>query len=115
MKNQKLLDISEWAFLITAAIGCLMTMRLAIYKFTLPYQLNYEEGNVLNAAVRIAHGANPYPAIQPPVYVFNPYGPLVYYLITPLVNHFGPVFTYPRILVFVAGLIIVALIIALLR
>jgi hypothetical protein len=115
MKNQRLHEISEWAFLTTTALGCLMTLRVAIYQFAVPYQLNYEEGNVLNAAVRIIQGANPYPAIQPPVYVFNTYSPLVYYLITPLVKHFGPVFLYPRVLVCIMGLIIAALIVVLLR
>lgn len=115
MKNQRLLEISEWVFLAIATLGCLMTLRVAIYQFAVPYQLNYEEGNILNAAVRINQGANPYPAIHPPVYVFNTYGPLVYYLISPLVKHFGPVFTFSRVVVCVSGLIVAALIIALLR
>jgi hypothetical protein len=113
--NKPLVEISEWLFLAVTVLGCGMTLRVATYQFKVPYQLNYEEGNILNAAVRIIHGANPYPAIQPPVYVFNNYGPFVYYLITPLVKHFGPVFTYPRVVVCLAGLIIVALILALLR
>jgi hypothetical protein len=115
MKNQRLLEISEWALLATATLGCLMTLRVAIYQFVVPYQLNYEEGNILNAAVRIIQGANPYPAIQPPIYVFNTYGPVVYYLITPPVKHFGPVFLYPRVLICIAGSIITALIVVLLR
>ncbi|HJY86775.1 MAG TPA: glycosyltransferase family 87 protein [Candidatus Acidoferrales bacterium] len=92
-----------------------MTLRLAIYQFVVPYQLNYEEGNILNAAVRIVQGANPYPAIQPPIYVFNTYGPLVYYLIAPLVKHPSPVFTLPRVTICTTGLIVAALIVILLR
>ncbi len=115
MKNKKLLEISEWLFLAATVLGCGMTLRVAIYQLKVPYQLNYEEGNILNAAVRINQGANPYPAIHPPVYVFNTYGPLVYYLISPLVKHFGPVFTFSRVVVCVAGLIVAALIIALLH
>lgn len=115
IKNQKLLEISEWAFLATATLGCLMTLRVAIYQFAVPYQLNYEEGNILNAAVRIIQGANPYPAIQPPIYVFDTYGPVVYYLIAPLVKHFSPVFLYPRVVICIAALIITALIVVLLR
>src|SRR5216683_8051348 len=115
MKNKKLLEISEWLFLAATVLGCGMTLRVAIYQLKVPYQLNYEEGNILNAAVRINQGANPYPAIHPPVYVFNTYGPLVYYLISPLVKHFGPVFTFSRVVVCVAGLIVAALILALLH
>ena len=36
-----------------------MTLRVAIYQLAVPYQLNYEEGNILNAAVGIIRGANP--------------------------------------------------------
>jgi len=99
MKNQRLLEISEWTLLAAAAAGSLMALRVAIHQFAVSYQLNYEEGNILNSAVRIIHGANPYPAVQPPVYVFNTYGPVVYYLIAPLVKLFGPSFEYPRMLV----------------
>lgn len=115
MHNRRLLDISEWAFFGAVALGCMMTLRLATYQFAVPYQLNYEEGNVLNAAVRIAHGESPYPTVQPLVYVFNSYGPVVYYLIEPLVEHFGVNFTYPRVLVCSAGLLIAALMALMLR
>ena len=110
MRNQKLLDISEWVLLAALVFGAALTLRLAIHQFPIPYQLNYEEGNVLNAAVRITQGANPYPAIQPPIFIFNSYGPVTYYLLAPLVKYFGPVFLYPRLIICIAGLTIAALI-----
>ena len=110
MGNQKLLEISEWVFLAALALGAALTLRLAIHQLPIPYQLNYEEGNVLNAAVRITQGANPYPAVRPPIFIFNSYGPVAYYLIAPLVKHFGPVFLYPRLIICIAGLTIAALI-----
>ena len=115
MRNKNLLDISEWVLLAAVVVGAALTLRLAIHQFPIPYQLNYEEGNVLNAAVRITQGANPYPAIQPPIFVFNSYGPVAYYLIAPLVKYFGPAFLYPRLIICIAGLTVAALISVLLR
>ena len=47
----------------------------------LPFEMNYEEGNILNAALRIVNGLSPYPDPHAFPNVLNPYGPVFYYLV----------------------------------
>src|SRR5512141_2296909 len=43
-------------------------------RLALPFQVDYEEGNILTALVRIAHGMSPYPDPHALPNVLNPYG-----------------------------------------
>src|SRR6478752_3622580 len=45
------------------------------------FQYDYEEGNILNALLRITHGATPYPDPHALPNIINPYGPAAYYLL----------------------------------
>lgn len=94
------------------ALGCVMAFWLAAIRVALPYQLDYEEGNILNAAVRITRGDTPYPPPGEAVYILNPYGPLFYELVAGLVKWFGVGFIYPRLLVVFSG-VLIALLLAL--
>jgi hypothetical protein len=69
------------------------------------HQLDYEEGNILNAAVRIDQGLTPYPDPHGWPVAINPYGPLPYYLTAIPVHFFGPSFAPARAVIIVAGVI----------
>src|SRR5438477_4113552 len=64
-----------------------------------PFQVDYEEGNILNALLRIAHGYTPYPDPHGIPNVLNPYGPAAYYLLAVPVKLFGVSFLWPRLLI----------------
>ncbi len=68
----------------------------------LPFQVDYEEGNILNAAVRITHGLTPYPNPHAIPNVINPYGPVAYYLLALPVKLFGVSFLWPRLVIVVS-------------
>jgi len=78
-----------------------------------PYQFDYEEGNVLNAAVRINAGLTPYTAPHTWPVVLNSYGPIPYHIAAALIRSHEPEFFRPRVASLVAASI-VALEIALL-
>lgn len=87
---------------LCGACALLLAAKLAHY----PMQLDYEEGNILNAGLRIAHGLNPYPDPHSWPVVLNPYGPLPYLLTAALTKLFGVSFFAPRIgSIMCAGLI----------
>jgi hypothetical protein len=77
--------------------------------------VNFEEGKILNAGLRITHGLTPYPPLSHPPYFMNVYGPVFYYVMAPLVKWFGLSFTAPRILVLASGLTVAVLLVLLLR
>src|SRR6202045_4532307 len=71
-----------------------------------PYQFDYEEGNVLNAAVRINAGLTPYPAPPSWPVVLNSYGPIPYLISAGLIRDREPEFFRPRIISLVAETIV---------
>ncbi len=71
-----------------------------------PYQFDYEEGNVLNAAVRINAGLIPYAAPHSWPVVLNPYGPVPYFISAFLIRSSQPQFFRPRITSLLAALIV---------
>jgi hypothetical protein len=77
---------------------------------SLPYEMNYEEGNILNSALRILHGLSPYP--DPHVFpnALNPYGPIFYYLIAVVVRFGGVQLFFPRVVVMLCAIVSAALI-----
>jgi hypothetical protein len=71
-----------------------------------PVQFDYEEGNVLNAAVRINAGFTPYPVPHSWPVVLNPYGPIPYHIVAALIRSGEPEFFRPRIASLVAASIV---------
>lgn len=71
-----------------------------------PYQFDYEEGNVLNSAVRINAGLTPYPAPQSWPVVLNSYGPIPYLISAGLIRDREPELFRPRIISLVAATIV---------
>jgi hypothetical protein len=78
----------------------------------LPFQVDYEEGNILNALARITHGLTPYPDPHAIPNILNPYGPVAYYLLAIPVKLFGVSFLWPR-LVIVASVVAICVFVAL--
>ena len=90
-----------------------LTMASAWIRASLPWEMNYEEGNMFNAAVRLLHGAAVYPAPGSFPYIVSPYGPVGYLLTALAVAANGVSLFGPRLLVLLAGVGICFLISAL--
>lgn len=71
----------------------------------LPFELNYEEGNILNAALRITHGLSPYPDPHAFPNVLNPYGPVFYYVTSVAIRVGGIRMLLPRLIVVMAAIV----------
>src|SRR5512138_3459906 len=69
-----------------------------------PFQYDYEEGNILNALLRITQGHTPYPDPHALPNIINPYGPAAYYLLVVPVKAFELAFVYPRVLILVSAI-----------
>ena len=95
--------------------AALLTLWHAAAEARLPFQLDYEEGNILNAAVRLDAGHTAYP--DPGVYpnALNPYGPVGYWLAAVCVRLGGVSFTLPRLVMLGCGVVIALLLIVLTR
>jgi hypothetical protein len=110
--------IGKWveaAFAGLLASCAAVSVADAVNLLRAPVQLDYEEGNILNAGLRIAHGLTPYPDPHGWPIVFNPYGPLAYLATAALVKVFGVGFTAPRLLIVLLGVIVAGLLCVLLR
>jgi hypothetical protein len=95
--------------------AALLCFQQAVRQAQLPFQLDYEEGNVLNAGVRITQGLTPYP--DPHLYpsVLNPYGPIGYLLVAQCVRLGGIRFVLPRFVMLAFALAIVLLLFRIIR
>jgi hypothetical protein len=82
----------------------------AVLPVAAPFQADYEEGNILNALLRISQGDTPYPDPHSLPNIINPYGPAAYYLLFIPVKLFGLGFRYPREMIIGCTLLIAALI-----
>lgn len=71
-----------------------------------PYQLDYEEGNILNAGVRINAGLTPYPVPQSWPVVLNSYGPIPYLITAGLIGSGEAEFFRPRMVSLLAALLV---------
>jgi hypothetical protein len=99
-----------------ALLACaLFALILAAKTARLPMQFDYEEGNILNAGVRITEGLTPYPAAGSWPIVLNPYGPIPYLLTAVWVKWFGISFFAPRMVSIVCGAVIALLVGLLIR
>jgi hypothetical protein len=88
--------------LYAAATSLLNDFRLG----SVPYQLDYEEGNILNAGIRINAGLTPYPPQRSWPVILNPYGPIPYQITAALIRIYGVGFPVPRRAVLVAAILV---------
>jgi 4-amino-4-deoxy-L-arabinose transferase-like glycosyltransferase len=91
-------------------IATFIRLAFAFSRVNVPFELDYEEGNVLNAALRILHGQTPYPDPASFPYTLNPYGPVGYATAAIGTKLFGVSLFGPRLLVLVAGIATMAII-----
>jgi hypothetical protein len=105
---------AEFALVLAAVAGFLDTLRFAAFYIPLPFEVNFEEGKILDAGFRILHGLTPYPPVGRPPYLVNVYGPVFYYMVAPLVKWFGLSFTAPRLLVLASGMAVALFLVLLL-
>lgn len=102
------------AIVIALSILCIVIrLKFAYIRAAVPFQIDYEEGNVLNAAMRILNASTPYPPPGSFPYVVNPYGPIGYLLAAFGIKLFGVSLLGPRLLVLLAGIGIALLVAAL--
>ncbi|MGH9520905.1 MAG: hypothetical protein ACRD3E_00070 [Terriglobales bacterium] len=77
--------------------------RIAVFAAHVPiaaaFQHDYEEGNILNALLRITRGSTPYPDPHVLPSILNPYGPAAYYLLAVPAKLFGVTFFFPRLMI----------------
>ena len=111
--NLRLLRVSEWLMAACVAAAAALTLFHAATEARLPFQLDYEEGNILNTAVRVDAGQSPYPDPQAFPNALNPYGPVGYGLAALCVRMGGTSFTLPRYANLCCGLVIATLLLLL--
>lgn len=110
--------ISKWmaaAFALVMAGYAAVAVADAFHLLRVPMELDYEEGNVLNAGLRIVQGLTPYPDPHGWPVAFNPYGPLAYLSTAALIKVFGVSFTAPRVFVVLCAVGVAGLLMVLLR
>ena len=114
-RHVRLLRMAEWLMASCVIAAALLTLWHAVSEARLPYQLDYEEGNILNAGVRVDAGQTAYP--DPAAYpnVLDPYGPAGYILAAGSVRMGGVNFTLTRLATLGCGLIIALLLVLLIR
>src|SRR4051812_35513858 len=100
----------EFVALVVLMLGAGGALRFGWQRTAPEFQEDYEESNVLNAGARTSQGLSPYPDPRQESIVFNPYGPVVYYGLGPIVTHFGAHFRPARIAVWFAALLTALLI-----
>ena len=115
MNAGNLLRKAEIFLGVAVVIGAVMSLWVAAERISLPYQIDYAEGIVLDAAQRLTEGDTPYPAPGESPDIINQYGPFFYSLVATVVKTSGLGFGFPRLLVVLSGLAIVALLVWLLR
>lgn len=114
-RNVRLLPLAEWLMAGCVVAAALLTIWHAAAEARLPFQLDYEEGNILNAAVRMNGGQTAYP--DPGAYpnVLDPYGPIGYFLTAECVRLGGLSFTLARMVMLGCGALIALLLVLLIR
>src|SRR5438874_6183946 len=103
-------------FLVLTTAACLyLSFRCAHARLLMPFEIDYEEGNILNSGLRIVQGQPLYPAVGSFPYILNPYGPVGYLVSALGIKIFGLGLFGPRLLVLSAGIAVAVLIAALTR
>jgi hypothetical protein len=104
LKRIPALKAAEWVSGFAVALVCVASLARAARTMAQPYQVDYGEGFILGMLARMARGLSLYPLSTQPPYVINPYGPVGYYVLAPIVRLFDVGFTAPRLVVFAAGI-----------
>ena len=99
MNSGHIRKAGECILALTTAGCAAATIVRSLAIIRLPYQLDFGEGEVLNGAVRLAQGMNPYPDPRQWPVVLDVYGPLAYLLAAIPVRLAGVGFTGPRLIV----------------
>jgi len=113
--NPRMVRCSEWFMCACVIAAALLTLWNASGEARLPFQLDYEEGNILNAAVRVNAGQTAYPDPRAYPNVLDPYGPVGYFLAAQCVRLGGLSFTLPRMMNVACGLAIALLLVLLIH
>lgn len=101
MKSDRISRLCLLVLFAASLLSAAFTIVNNVQRSRIFHQLDYEEGNILNAALRINQGLTPYPNPHSWPVVINPYGPLPYYLTAIPVHFFGASFAPARALVIV--------------
>ena len=99
----------EWFFALVLLSCAIFALVYAGKTAHMAMQFDYEEGNILNAGLRITQGQTPYPAPGGWPIVINPYGPIAYLVSAALTKAFGVGFFAPRMVSIVCGAFIALL------
>ena len=103
-------------FLALLTAACLyLSFRGAHARLLMPFEIDYEEGNILNSGLRIVQGQPLYPVVGSFPYILNPYGPVGYLVSALGIKIFGLGLFGPRLFIFSAGTAVAVLIAALTR
>ncbi len=94
----------EGITLLAALASVAMLLVWQILQLPVPFQLDYEEGNVLNTVSLIQSGQSIYPQPGRLPFVINPYPPLYYYLCAGGTALFGYSFLFGRVVSLLAML-----------
>ena len=95
-RRQRRMKIAVWIFIFVLVFGVGSSLLRVWQKLNVRYELDYEEGNILNAGLVILSGGSPYPVPGSFPYVINPYGPLGYYSVAAVSELFGVGFVPAR-------------------
>lgn len=108
-QNQTKLRPVERVFFLAVVAGSVSVLAQGLARLAQPHQLNYVEGIILNAAAALQRGEPLYPPPGDSPFIFNQYGPVLYYLVAALLEHFGLSFAPARLLVLLASLAVAGL------
>ena len=103
MKRPTLLEVGEWVLTSVVALGCLTSLKNVWGLLSIPYQLNFVEGQAL------------YPASRALPVIVHQYGPVNYYLGAGLLKWLGTSFAPLRLMTVVSAVVIAGLVALLLH
>lgn len=110
MSRSRIYLLLEVLLLACTSCATIFAVISAVRRAAVVYQVDFEEGNIVNAGLRITQGLTPYPDPHAFPNALNPYGPIPYLAVAALVKLAGVGFLYPRLLVLLSVLTITALI-----
>jgi Dolichyl-phosphate-mannose-protein mannosyltransferase len=99
--------------ILTSAVCLYLSFRCIHARLLMPFEIDYEEGNILNSGLRIVQGRPLYPAPGSFPYILNPYGPMGYLVSALGIKIFGLGLFGPRLFIVFAGIAVAILIAAL--
>ena len=105
--------VLKFSLALTAAACLYLSFRCAHARLLMPFEIDYEEGNILNSGLRIVQGQQLYPTVGSFPYILNPYGPMGYLVSALGIKIFGLELFGPRLFIVFAGIAVAILIAAL--